>query len=231
MKKLLLSATAILLASPLLLASGARASTMSIGLQEAGVNSGLITTVATSSGTGTVTLASTPYGTWTVNQANAQDETSLGLPNVLNSNALDISSTAAGILHVFVTSQGLTTPTGTVRFATSFAVNDLSRVASVLEQSFFDQGNGLYTTTQQIDSQLFTSIGTAVGPGITVSGVTAPYSVTHEYTLTHLFGTVGNDNVTIDLNAVPSRVVPEPASLLLLGGGLVGLGLMRRKRR
>ena len=230
MKKLLLSATAILLASPLLLASGARATTMSIGLQEAGVNGGAITTVATSSGTGTVTLAGISYGTWTLNQANAQDETSLGLPNVLNSNALDVSSAAAGTLNVFVTSQGLTTPTGTVRFATSFAVNDLSRIASVLEQSFFDPGNGQYATTTQIDSQLFTAIGTAVGPGITVSGVTSPYSVTEEYTLTHLLGLVGNDNVTIDLNAVPVST-PEPASLVLLGSALAAFGLIRHRRR
>ena len=80
----------MLLATPLLFASSAYADLISIGFQEAGVNSGMITTEAT--GSGNVTISGISYGTFNVNDASAQDFAILGPPGLLNSQVLDIST-------------------------------------------------------------------------------------------------------------------------------------------
>src|SRR5215469_8063002 len=94
-----------LLATPLLLASSAYADLISVGFQEPGVNSGMITTEAT--GSGNVTLSGLSYGTFSVNDTSAQDFAILGPPGQLNSNVLDISTATAGALTIWVTAQGL----------------------------------------------------------------------------------------------------------------------------
>src|SRR5690349_17570948 len=89
-------------------ASSASASVVSIGLQESGVNSGNITLVASGSG-GTATLFPTPYGTFTVNLVTGQSQPLI--PELLNSTSSNTSSSAAGTLNVWITSQGLTQQT------------------------------------------------------------------------------------------------------------------------
>ena len=41
---------------------------------------------------------------------------------------------------------------------------------------------------------------------------------------------IGLDNVSANVNAPPPPSVPEPASIALLGAGLVGTGVFRRRR-
>ena len=113
----------MLVAAPLLLASSAYADKISIGFQEAGVNSGNITTVAT--GSGNVSVSGLSYGSFSVNDVSAQDFSVLGPPGQLNSNVLDISTPTAGTLSVWVTAQGLSF-TGVQNFISSFTVNSLS---------------------------------------------------------------------------------------------------------
>jgi hypothetical protein len=225
-KGALLSGAAIGLASSLLLVSGAHASTISIGLQEAGFNSGNIQ-VETSSSTGSASITAVSFGTWTVNTVTAEDVTVLGLPSLLNSNAQDISTTTAGTLTVYVTDVGLTVPLGSVDFSTDFAINNLAHIAGATLTSYFSQTNLPFALTKQIDTAFFNSIGAQTGTGEAVPGVTAPYSVTEVYTFTHLFGTAGNDNGTIDLNST----VPIPPTLPLMGS-TIGIGwLVKRWNR
>jgi hypothetical protein len=209
-------------------ASHASADLISIGLQEAGTNGGAITTEGTP-GSGAVSIGPVGYGTFTVNQVSAQDTAVLGLPGLLNSNSINVSSSTAGTLNVFVTAQGLTGPTGLADFISSFAVNSLNGSASsVTEKTFIDAANGLYTTSTPLASQVFTAIGTQPPIGV-LENMPGTFSATEEYTLVDAGGSSGNFNLTIDLSAVPD--VPEPASLTLLGSALMGLGWLGRRRR
>jgi hypothetical protein len=230
-KRALLSGAAVGLASSLLLMSGAHASTISFGLQEAGFNSGNIQLEGVPSSTGSNSITAVSFGTWTVNTVTAEDETVLGLPNVLNTNAQDISTKVSGTLKVYVTDVGLTTPLNTVFFRSDFTVNDLANVSGATLTTYFDQGNAPFALTNQIDSHFFTTIGSQLGSGETVFGVTAPYSLTEVYTFTNLVGFSGNTNATIDLNAVGTPAVPLPPALAMFGSGLVGMVFLARRKK
>jgi PEP-CTERM motif len=215
---------AVALAGALGWASQANADLISIGLQEAGVNGGAITTEAT--GSAAATLGAITYGSFTLNQATAQDTAGIGLPALLNSNSLNTSSSTAGTLHVVVTAQGLTSPVGLTDLLSSFAVNSLTgSITSVKEQTFFNAANTLYGITTPLSSATFSAIGTS-SPATVAENLASPFSVTEVYTITA--AGVGNANMTIDLSADP---IPEPGSLALLASALIGLGGLSRLRR
>jgi hypothetical protein len=216
----------LLLATPLFLASSAYADKISVGFQEAGFNGGAITTVGT--GSGAVGILPMPYGTFTINQLNAEDFSVLPGPDVLNTNALDVSSATAGILTIWITAQGLSY-TGVQTFESAFAVNQLSgSIVAVAETTFFSPTNSLYDTGQiPLDTAVFANIGIK-GPKDESGLTSGTYSVTEQYVILDNGNGIGDNNVTIDLSASP---VPEPGSLLLMGSGLALAGLLYYRRR
>src|SRR5258708_3461158 len=154
-------------------ASTATAAIITIGLQEATFNGGAITTVA-GPGVGTASFSGA-YGSFTANIVS-------GLTNPLvtdsvNGNSIDVSSTTAGVLHVFVTASGLTSPTGTVPSQSSFTENLLTGGVTALLQTGLSTTNALFALTTALGSQNFTTIGTSVH---TTNAPTraGPYSVT-----------------------------------------------------
>lgn len=186
------------------------------------------TVVATSS-TGYVSFTSS-FATFTFNNANGTGSPILSEPNLLT-NSIDVSSSAGGVLNVFITETGLTTPTGASLFQSGFTSNTFSgNVQSVLEQTFIDTTNSDPSQStwggQLLASQLFTGTGSQDSINLTPDLGVGPYSETAEFTIT--FGGSGSVNDSINLNQAPDPA-PEPSVALLLGSGLLGLAGIRRR--
>ena len=146
----------------LALASNASAALVSIGFQEAGVNSGNITTEG--SGTNFASVNNLNYGTFASNTVSATSTPLLPSPGILNSTSMDINSNLerSHTLTIYVTSQGLTSPLGVSSFLSSFTENALDPGFTVTMATYIDSANGKYTTTTPLSSASFTNIGTSV---------------------------------------------------------------------
>src|SRR4051812_8941016 len=110
---------AVAVAGSLLWAPMASSATITIGLQQAGVNGGAITPVAV--GGGSAAIHTLPYGTFSANTTDGAGRPILPLPSVLDSSSLNVSSTTAGTLTVWITSQNNNDASGT--WISSFTSN------------------------------------------------------------------------------------------------------------
>ena len=212
MKHLLLAATALAAVAAVPVAN---ASVMTITLDEPTFAN--LTTP--NSLIGAVSVGPISYGTYSVNQVSGQDRTALAVPGVLNANSINVSSAALGDLTVGVHSTGMTGQ-GVVSAFSSFAVNALNGGITSVDESTFVNGVLVATHT-------FTSLGTFTQTDVLDLGLGGTFSADDIFVLHNTTGAVGNANLTIDLSGAP---VPEPASLALLGVGLLGLGMVARKR-
>jgi hypothetical protein len=213
----------LLMAAVFVLAPGANADIISIGLQQAGINGGAIATVV-STNAGYASFASN-YGSFTFNSISG-----IGYPNLaepsLSSTSLNVSSGIGGAINVFVTQSGVTSPAGVNSFLSSFTSQMFSGlITSVTEQTFIDTSNGLYGGTLLASSN-FTGIGSNSSVNNTPS-LSNPYSETVEYTI--IATGAGNVNDTVNISDPPSIPAPEPSSLLLSALGVAGLLLAKRR--
>jgi hypothetical protein len=216
-----LFASATLAGAIAALSAPASAQTVTIGLQEAGINSGNITNEGGAAGTDSFNGS---YASFNINNISG----TVGvLPDLLNSDAIDqASSSTAGTLDVYVTYSGLNGPLGpSVSFLSTLTSNAVPAGWTVSEKTFVDPANGLFTTTEPLASSVFTSIGTDAQSDTAATG-SGPYSVTEEYIIA-ASGTTGTANDTIDVSAA----APEPAAWAMMLFGIFGVGAVLRGTR
>jgi len=212
-------------------AHAAGAVTITIGAQPNGT--GAITSLASGSGSATY-AGTTAYGNIIVASANGTGNPPLPVPSLLDSNTIDISSTAAGSVYVYVTASDISSPTGPVAFLTSFTANGPGGVAlpagwNVVLQSYVDTSNAIPSTGitgTLLAQECFGGAACGTVPTSAVNVGSGPYSVTALYKITT--SGAGSANLTIDIAASP---VPLPQGLPLLATTLVGLAFLGWKRR
>ncbi|MCG2632702.1 hypothetical protein L6654_39565 [Bradyrhizobium sp. WYCCWR 13023] len=144
----------------------------------------------------------------------------------LNTGTIDLQKSTSGseTLQVWITAQGLTSTASILGFLSGFTENFLTPGWTVVEKTFADAGDGLFTTTTPLSSKTFTGLGhtsaaanAAVGPG--------PFSLTAEYIITTTPGT-GSANATIVVTGVP-----EASTWAMMILGFLGVGFLAYRKR
>jgi len=210
-----------------LISSGANAATISIGWRQDG---GAITTVA---GSGVSDNFSAPViGTpnFSISVASGLTQPSLPSPGLLFSNNTDVTSALDAVSHsldVFITAQGLTTPTGLLNFISGLTENTIVGGLTATLSTFVSSTNALFGGTA-LSSATFSTTGSATLNANANTGA-GPYSVTAQYHIVTTAGTAGAANSTINITGVPGPVVG--AGLPGLLAACFALAALARRRR
>jgi hypothetical protein len=210
------------LASAALWASSANALSITINGGESPTFPPTFTTLAT--GSSPLSLPATPCCGATDSFSVSAD--AVGTPPLasgrLLTDTIDVNSSAAGILILWVTETGLTSPLGKVKFTSGLASNLFQgAISSVTLSTFVSPTDGVSPPNGTLlDTDTFTSLGTETLSTVDNPGA-GPYSLQEVFVI-HATG-AGDANLSIDLS---SSVIPEPSTWAMMLAGFAGLGFL-----
>ncbi|MGA8028648.1 MAG: PEP-CTERM sorting domain-containing protein [Bryobacteraceae bacterium] len=218
-KKLSIFAVGLAIALPAAFAS----TTDEISLTESG-----FATMTASSGTGLVSFNNIAYGDFVANTVTGTgspifNEPDLNLQTV-NVSAMNLSSSKT--LTIELTETGLTGLSNPFLFSNAFT-GILNGVTSEKLTTYIDPSNTAFGTAHMLATTTFTAQGSNANNQLVSGPTTSPFSETEIIVAT--FGATSGKPDSLDSSILIQSAVPEPASLALIGTGLLGLAFVRRR--
>jgi hypothetical protein len=235
----LLATTAIATGMALWASAALADPTLYIGASEADVDGGALQQLAT--GASRLAIHNISFGTFNITTIGGEAAPQLTSPDlsltdvsITNSNDGD-APYSKGTITIWLSETGLTSPTGAQAFLSTLDYNMNKGTIIMSGATYYDNSDAIFGQANLLGT--FGPITATAGsptengsPESLNSGTPeGTYSITEEITLdapnTNL-DWANNSGISID-----AVQVPEPASLSLLGGGLVAFGAWRRRNR
>jgi hypothetical protein len=212
--------------------------TLEIALQEAGVNGGAITVVASTATDFSSVSTTTTYGDFTVTIFGGSSTNAATKSSLLSSTVSIVNNNAAKeTLQLWVSQNNYTLPAGTplaVESGLGATVNLGTVTLTGIFQAWADKNNNLMGTADFTNGP---QNAAQTGSTLDTGSANGSFSRTGMYSVTSMANFVmsggGNVNFADHVNLAPPVTVPAPAGVLLALTGLpvLGIGGWLRRRK